>query len=603
MPNVVNEVLFGESRVPYRLTCCLQSVCGLCLLDSYPERALQCPVCRQRHHLPHGVTSLPPDTLIHKLMEQEKIRTGSRLPCTDCPDNQDAVFRCEECCVCLCKECNSAHARNKYFLKHKVMTLEELKGSTLDGFRVRHECSEHHLSQNFFCKTCDAVICVSCTVEAHDKEKGHTVVPVEDAHKDKALVTEENMSQLKDKASSLEKKVGMLEKTADRIVTARQEARREILTTFDRLFEELKLRRAVVLSDVEDKSNANLVLTEDALESNRILLNRVTLSSQRIKQLKGQADQTEDLQLMASSVASVTAMLEETPLDVDFASSGVSFVPANSSHLTSTIQMTGLVRSVVFSPTKKPRHVQEADMYNTISLTPVEIPQVSFEDAYIGGKAGVFSPYLEWDPSTASSDVTVSGTMVTNVLPEPPLRDTGSRLKARRHVMTSKPVTLEPCQCALYQLKVRFSITEAPKENSMIFETALTSTPVDADWFKSNGLSVCVVACDNHEDQLCLKVIYDGKILTDEPLLENEAGESRDLQLCVVLDNDKKKMHIVDVADARIVRSITDLDLAKPMWVMMALASPQWSDVRGQLMSGHNARLTPDVTNLLSSLC
>ncbi|XP_046564620.1 RING finger protein 207-like [Haliotis rubra] len=533
--------LFDESRVPHRLACCLRSVCELCLKDHYAEGTLQCPLCRQRHHLPNDVGSLPPDTLVQKFMEERKVRTGSRLPCTDCPDNHEAEFRCEDCCVYLCKECHTAHARSKFNLKHKVNVLEKLRGRNLNEFRVRHKCSEHHLSQDFFCKTCDVVICMSCSFDAHDKNNGHTVVTVEDARAAKALVIEDNLTKLEEKALNLGKKVGMLEKNVDRVVTARQEARRTILATFDKLLEELRLRKAVILSDVEDKSNRFLMQAEDALESNRILLNRIGSSIPHMRELRSQADKTEDLQLMASSAASLTAMLEETPLHLDFARSGVSFVPANSSQLISTIQITGLVRSVVFSPIEKPRHVEEADMYNVISLKPVEIPQVTFEDAYIGAKAGVFSPYLEWDPSTVSSDVTVSGTLVTNVIPKPPSRDAGSRLKAYRHVMTSKPVTLAPCQCALYQLKVRFSVNEAPKENNMIFETALTSKPVDANWFKSTGLSVCVVVCENHEGQLCLKVIYDGKILTDEPLIENEAGESRDLLLCVVLDNDKKK--------------------------------------------------------------
>ncbi|XP_067664657.1 E3 ubiquitin-protein ligase TRIM45-like [Haliotis asinina] len=595
--------LFDESRVPHRLTCCLRSVCEPCLLGHYAEGTLQCPLCRQRHRLPNDVGSLPQDTLMQKFMEKQKVRTGSRLPCTDCPDNHEAEFRCEDCCVYMCKECHTAHARSRFNLKHEVNVLEKLRGRSLNGFRVRHKCSEHHLSLDFFCKTCEVVICMSCSFEVHDKNNGHTVVTVKDARAAKALVIEDNLTKLEEKALSLGKKVGMLEKTVDRIVTARQESRRTILATFDKLLGELKLRRAVILSDVEDKSNAFLMQAEDALEANRILLNRIGSSIPHMRELRSKADKTEDLQLMASSAASLTAMLEEIPLDLEFARAGVSFVPANSSLLKSTIQKMGLVRSVVFTPIEKPRHVEKEDMYNFISLKPMEIPQVAFEDAYIGAKAGVFSPYLEWDPSTVSSDVTVSETLVSNVIPEPPPRDAGSRLKAHRHVMTSKPVTLAPCQCALYQLKVRFSVIEAPKENNMIFETALTNKPVDANWFTSTGLSVCVVVCENHEGQLCLKVIYDGKILTDEPLIENKAGESRDLLLCVVLDNDKKKMHVVDVADARIVRSIMDVDLDKSMWVMMALVSPQWAKCTGQLMSGSCAELTPDVTNLLSSLC
>ncbi|XP_046339058.2 tripartite motif-containing protein 2-like [Haliotis rufescens] len=602
---ICNEQFDEASHLPLRMPCCVQCICHDCLQKIYKEtdKTLLCPISRHNHHLPNGVESLPSEPLILKILDDLKIHKGLRLPCTDCPDNNEAVARCDDCCVFMCTECKTSHGRHRLSRHHSTVTFEEMKGRPVQSFRRLHQCSQHQQPQQFYCYTCDKIICVSCTVLDHEKGKGHNVVSVAEAHQDKAQSTDDTLARLEVKTKKLSETETELTKRLQTIMVSTEAAKQDINQTFDNLIDNIQERRAILLSDVEQKSTKSRKLTEEAQESTRTLLTKLKSSTEYTKQMRGKADQIEDLQLMLSSAGSLNTLLEESPKEVAFFRTGVSCVPGNLDHLVTTIKSTGLVRSITFSPSRRPNSLPEIDTYNTITLEPTEVPEVPNVHKRISGhEEQVTCPTLEWDSNTASDEVTISGSVITNTRPDPPQPDTGCRIQSGRHAMASRPLVIRRGQRDMFHVKARYTVKHVKEENKMVFELALTSSPADAPCCQCTGLSVHVVTCTKHKQHLCLRVMYNTKPLTDIPLCKNQIGESHDLHLCFFLDGTKGKINVVDVVAVKRICTVKDAAFDRPLWIMMCADTPSNLDIRGELISGHDMTVSDGLSRLLSSL-
>ncbi|XP_048252258.1 uncharacterized protein LOC125371693 isoform X2 [Haliotis rufescens] len=587
---ICTEHFDDATRIPRRMPCCVQSICQLCL-ETYTGGAatLSCPMCRHRHNLPGGVKSLPKETLILKTLDYLKIQKGLHLPCTDCPDKETAVAQCDNCGTFLCSLCLSAHKRNMVTKAHTINTFDEMKGRPVQSFRRLHQCSQHQQPLQFYCHTCDKVVCVSCTVVDHKEGKGHNVVSVDEAHQGKAKSTNDVLGKIEEKTKRLSETESALQKKIENIKLSMRVTRDDINEIFDNLTDRLNQRRTILLSDVEGKSAENLKLTEEALDSTRLLLTKVKSSSEYMRQMRSKADKVEDLQVMGSSEASLNYMLKESPKEIPFDRTGVTFVQANVKHLQDTIKVAGMVRSVTFSPTKRPNVVPDTAAYNAIILEPAEFPTVMEMDRSICDQE-ITCPTLEWDSSTANNNIDVSGCVITNTTPAVPSPDTGCRIQNSNSCLASRPLMVKNCegQRCMCRVKFRVCVKELLEDNKLIQEIALTPTPVDAAWNHSTGLSVYVGTSPNHKQQLCLRVSYNNTLLSDRPLIQNKVGQSFDRQLYFLMDGTNDKILVIDAGDNTVYTTATDVAFDRPMWVMMYVGYPATSDVRGELITGHN---------------
>ncbi|XP_048252274.1 uncharacterized protein LOC125380083 [Haliotis rufescens] len=175
--------------------------------------------------------------------------------------------------------------------------------------------------------------------------------------------------------------------------------------------------------------------------------------------MRSRADRTEDLQVTTSSASSFKRMLQESHIEKQYTRTGVGFVPANLTHLSSAIQGAGLIRSVTYFPTQRPGYVPGADRYIAITLTPAEFQKVADVDKTISsGDEAISCPHLEWHCSTASDDITVSDTLVTNEKPKTPPKDIECRKRSWRRLLTSRPLVIRGGSREMFLVKVSFSL-------------------------------------------------------------------------------------------------------------------------------------------------
>ncbi|XP_048247747.1 tripartite motif-containing protein 2-like [Haliotis rufescens] len=243
---------FDEARrIPRRMPCCVQSICQACL-ETYSKGlpTLSCPMCRHQHNLTGGVKSLPKEPIILRILDHLKIVKGLHLPCTDCPDGNPAMSRCDDCGVFLCQECLNAHKRVKSMQDHQPVSFKEMK---------------------------------------------------------------EQPVKLKQKAEELVKINQGLKERHSNIQVSKQAAMVDINKAFDELINEIQQRRGILLSNVEERSSKILKLTQEELDSTSDILAKVTSSTEYTQQMRSKADKIEDLQMMGSSAATLSAMLEMSP--------------------------------------------------------------------------------------------------------------------------------------------------------------------------------------------------------------------------------------------------------------------------------------------------
>ena len=97
----------------------------------------------------------------------------TELKCDECGDDKDPVVAlCVECELYLCKVCHDYHI--KKHRTHDVLSLDSVRkeGTTVHPTGKVLYCPEHQKNElDYYCKTCDKIVCFYCTVKDH---VGHT---------------------------------------------------------------------------------------------------------------------------------------------------------------------------------------------------------------------------------------------------------------------------------------------------------------------------------------------------------------------------------------------------------------------------------------------
>lgn len=116
--------------------------------------------------------------------------------CSLCSETNGSYF-CYECKQVLCISCQNIHSKISLTNKHKITDLNMTDRLV---FQSELSCTEHSELFNFFCVSCDCLICSGCVLSNHN---GHmfcsvdeTVQPARNAVSDYISHTKENMTKI-----------------------------------------------------------------------------------------------------------------------------------------------------------------------------------------------------------------------------------------------------------------------------------------------------------------------------------------------------------------------------------------------------------------------
>ena len=170
---------------------CYHSYCEQCLENMQEHSKIICLKCRNETIVADGrVKDLPSnyfmDYLVNKLIFNHKLNNETELRCEECDEDDPVVVFCTDCKLFLCHFCKESHKYSKSHCSHNLISLTELR-SNKDLIQSKNKfptCQEHDLELEYYCETCEKLVCVQCTIE-HGDHKYDEVKKFSDKYENK----------------------------------------------------------------------------------------------------------------------------------------------------------------------------------------------------------------------------------------------------------------------------------------------------------------------------------------------------------------------------------------------------------------------------------
>ncbi|XP_070562808.1 E3 ubiquitin-protein ligase TRIM56-like [Ptychodera flava] len=212
----------SERYIKAKCLPCLHTFCEPCLGQVLKKTGkLDCPICRRTCAVPRGgVGMLQNNFFINDLVEQFKLREGGKselsTKCGGCQENEGDEVRCIECDVNLCSTCARPHRRVPATRSHRLMPLtayKEAKSVHPASVTVPMQCGTHQANKlDYFCVTCDEVICRECTVIDH-KAPEHKHQYLKESAKIYAKELDKLLTNLNGKEQEVNESINNVDKT------------------------------------------------------------------------------------------------------------------------------------------------------------------------------------------------------------------------------------------------------------------------------------------------------------------------------------------------------------------------------------------------------
>ena len=128
------------------------------------------------------------------------------LKCDDCGKDDPVVALCVDCELCLCQVCNEYHS--KKYETHDIVVVSSVTKDDSFGQSTRKVlyCPEHQKNElDYYCKTCDKIVCLYCTVKDHVGHTHDIVEKIASKHRNmlmKIIAPVEEMSENLSKAEA-----------------------------------------------------------------------------------------------------------------------------------------------------------------------------------------------------------------------------------------------------------------------------------------------------------------------------------------------------------------------------------------------------------------
>ena len=261
------QPICGVCSKPYndpRILSCLHSFCKQCLHlkieRSVSETMFKCPTCERNMIIPVGGASVLPQNL-HLGFEVEvagymsKMINNSEVCCDLCIDGNSspAVVFCCTCCQFMCTFCHEYHKHHRQLCKHNMLGLDQNAANQLQTTMKPREyyCSQPNHEDNklnFYCETCNCLVCRDCTAVAH---KDHGMAELYTVAKTHQMEIKLALGDAKDILTKLDGAIGGNDKIIEQVEISKRNAILAIDKAFEILQQTLEGRKKTLLSEVE----------------------------------------------------------------------------------------------------------------------------------------------------------------------------------------------------------------------------------------------------------------------------------------------------------------------------------------------------------------
>ena len=280
---------------------CYHSYCEECLVKLVVQSNITCPECRKTSVAPSGgVKQLPNNFFINRLLDEvalkRKVEGEEEAKCDQCTRSDPVQALCLDCGEFLCNHCFEHHKYSKEYQNHNMMPLNELRSKKEDITITPKSkfalCQEHELELNFYCETCDQLVCQYCIMKEHFNHDHDTVKKMASKHRKELDKIIEPVEKMIEGLSVACKKVSNMR---DKIGAQADDIDREI----DRYYEELHRR----LQQQRDE------LKKELHEASRQKKKEVTLQLEQMEHTQAQLESIKELKGAMKNGSDQEAML------------------------------------------------------------------------------------------------------------------------------------------------------------------------------------------------------------------------------------------------------------------------------------------------------
>ena len=282
---------------------CFHSYCADCVSKLTHRTCLgkvgyECPVCKQfatKDEVKPNFFVNDLTNLVHNLEKGETI-------CTQCSKDGNPPWRCLDCKIYLCENCQSGHIKIPVCRGHKVQPVGDGGKSfkaMLDEvvFCVKHPCE----IIKFHCKTCESLICIQCKILDHDSHKAESV---EDGVEKTIQRLKTWRAKLNEECDVKRQEKEILEKDTDQVKRDYDKARQKVRQYEKKIIEKAKQEANSVVQKLtikEKKQKEMLTKWKDATEN-------------ELKKIKAQRDHLSLMLEMSQGVSLMQAFKNDLQL-------------------------------------------------------------------------------------------------------------------------------------------------------------------------------------------------------------------------------------------------------------------------------------------------
>ena len=158
----------------------------------------------------------------------------TELKCDDCGKDDPVVALCVDCELYLCQDCNKYHSKKNS--QHNIVPLGDVPSV---AERILY-CPNHQKNElDYYCKTCDKIVCLYCTVKDH---VGHSHDIVEKTASEHRNVLMKIITPVEEMSKNLSKAEANIVSTQEKIKEQASEIDQEIDKCYIEQLQELNKR-------------------------------------------------------------------------------------------------------------------------------------------------------------------------------------------------------------------------------------------------------------------------------------------------------------------------------------------------------------------------
>ena len=178
------------------------------------------------------------------------------LHCGNCVEKKPLQFYCFDCNT-LCEKCAGSHSKSKLFKGHHVKEIGKFESSDVQDYaRKSSVCKKHNDELRFCCENCNVCICRDCAILEHRDDKSHNIVSLEQGFENKKSDITSKMKDVEAIASRLRDQKQTLEKKKVRMLGSIDQATSEIHRVAEQWISFIRQNEAAMTNKLLEPKNS-----------------------------------------------------------------------------------------------------------------------------------------------------------------------------------------------------------------------------------------------------------------------------------------------------------------------------------------------------------